>query len=112
MTKYTNPFYTIGEAITLLRSLGASPQCNIPEGQFDWREDILSVMVTRTYEGSSHYFNLEIHIDRQGFYELHQMLGGTATISEHSDLYDKVSLKLGAHLEVFMLSPKGEDLAL
>lgn len=117
MTKHSNPFYTIGESISVLQSLGVSPQCNIPEDQLDWREEIISVAAHRVYEGAgaTHHFMLEIHIDYVGLEEVYRKLqaeGVTVTVGPHSDEYDKVTLKLGSMLEMFALVPKGKDITL
>ena len=78
MNKYTNPFLTIGETLSTLKSLGADPLAPLlgatypfPWGNsyknIDWREHILSIMVQRVYEKGNHYYKIEIHLDTEGF---------------------------------------------
>lgn len=90
MTKYTNPFHTIWETIAVLQDKEAHPLSDLPESQVDWREHILSIIVSRNYESTEHHFGVDIHLDFEGFEALYSLIGGDISIVPHSAEYDKV----------------------
>lgn len=113
MTKHTNPFYTIDEAVAVLQSLDASPLRNLPA----WDEQILSIMVNRKYEGGSCYFGVSILILKEGFDALLELLpkdfDGNPQFepvrTKHTPEFDKLAIYLdhpGHMLEVMALIPR------
>lgn len=119
MTKHSNPFYTMGEALAVLNSVGANPLRNLPD-ELDWRTQVLSVMFTRAYNGSNHYFVVSVHIDAEGLGILLSMIdkstcpeGALEPVrTKHSEEYDKLAIYLdseGCMLEVMALVPAEES---
>lgn len=112
MTKHTNPFYTIREAIAVLKNLGTKPTENpfrYDESQIHWPDDILSVKTVRVYDEekpSNHHFEVEIHIDREGFNALVQLTGLNVMREPHSEGFDQLTIHPGSLLTVFTLEPK------
>ena len=107
MTKYKNPFYTIWEMLAVLKSAGASPMNNLPEGEFDWREEVLSVKTSRVYdEAYEHYFEVEIHVAKEAFDRLKELTGTEVTKRPHSDEYDYLAMRPSDLIEIFTLVPK------
>ena len=111
MTKHINPFYTIGEAVSVLKNLGAKPTSNpfkYNESDIIWPEHILSVCTRRVYdEHCDYYFETEIHIDKEGLDAFVEMTGLTILREYHSDGYDLLYVRPGSLLKVFTLEAKG-----
>ena len=111
MNKHTNPFYTISDAITTLRIMGAKPEANpfkYGESDIIWPEHILSVCTRRVYdEHGNYYFETEIHIDKEGLDALVEITGLNIMREYHSDDYDLLSVRPGSLLKVFTLEAKG-----
>ena len=115
MTKYPNPFYTHNEACAILENLGVSPLRNLPPEKVDWRELILSIITNRKYEGGDYHFVVSIHIEREGFDALLEMLPKDTCIprrSRHTTDFDKIAIYLDKDhymFEIMALIPR-EDL--
>ena len=110
MTKHTNPFYTIDEAVAVLKSLGAKPTSNpfkYDDADIIWPEHILSVCTRRVYvEHGDYYFETEIHIDKEGFDAFVEKTGLTTSREYHSGDYDLLCVRPGSLLKVFALVVK------
>ena len=110
MTRHTNPFYTIDEAVDVLRNLGAKPMAHIihpTEENFNWQDRILSVSAGRVYDEQYNYhFDVTIHIDREGFDALVAMTGLVISVEEFDDDYLAEVVYPGSLLKVFTLVPK------
>lgn len=112
MIKHTNPFHTINEAISILGHMGARPYDstfgrNVSDDY--WTEHILSIRAAREYNDHyEFYFQMEIHIDREGFQKLVDLTGLNIMRKPHSPEYDMLSVFPGTYLEVFALVPKEE----
>lgn len=113
MIKYTNPFYTINAAATILRHLGADPnklqaqaQAQNPSGatytfpwggsvgakpeeSIYWQDHILGIMVQRVYEKDTHYYKIEIHLDAEGFDSVYSLVKASNIADEVPPLLKK-----------------------
>lgn len=110
MTKHTNPFYTLDEALHVLKNVGAKPMSNpfrYDESEIHWPDHILSVRANRVYNDTyEHYFEMEIHVDREGFDAFVKMTG--LTVSRDPDCEDELVVRPGSLLKVFALETKGD----
>ena len=110
MTKFSNPFCTLDEAVAVLRSLGAKPKANpfkYDESQIHWQEHILSISAHRVYD--EHYvnhFEVGIHIDLEGLRALTDITGLSISREHHSDGYDALVVRPGTLLKVMALEAK------
>lgn len=113
MIKHTNPFYTIEESVAVLKNLGANPApVPIPfrydENAVYWQDHVISVKANRVYDDHyEHHFEVEIHIDKEGFDALVRATGlETIQKEKHSEEYDIWFIRPGTLLQVFTLVPK------
>lgn len=100
MTKYTNPFWALKEAQSILKALGANPVSNpkpsegtekplgatypFPWGKQPeavepdtvyWPEQVLSIMVDKVYaDGCNHYYEVKIHLTAKGFERIKEII--------------------------------------
>jgi hypothetical protein len=113
MTKFTNPFYTIDEAIEVLKSLGAKPMSNpfrYDESSVHWPEHIIGIQTSRVYDVQYKYhFEVEIHVDREGLDALVQMTGLNIMREPHLGILDALTVRPGTLLKVFALEAKEES---
>lgn len=110
MIKHTNPFYTINDAIDVLKNLSAKPLSNpfrYDESEIHWPDHVLSVHVSRVYNDKyEHYFESEIHLDKEGFVAFVSMTGLNVQREHLSDDYDTLYVLPGSLLKVFTLGAK------
>jgi len=125
MTKYANPFFTINEAEAVLKSLGANPlstksanpsttpsypfpwgnSYGVQPNATPWQEDILNVTICRVYEGESHHFRVDVHMDSPGFDELLRLIEQEAVEVPFSEDYRKLQVEPSPLLCIFKLIP-------
>lgn len=133
MIKHTNPFYTIDEALAVLKNLGADPHRGKsspgatypfpwgnsygakPEEPVYWQEHVLGIMVQSVYTKGTHHYVIEIHLDREGFDTVYGIMRALADEApellkkDHSDEYDMYYIEPGSLLRLFKLVPKEES---
>lgn len=132
MTKHINPFYTLVEATAVLKNLGADPRRSKPqnvtgvsypfpwgysygakpEEKVYWQEHIISVATRRVYdEHQDYWFEVEIHIDKEGLEALVALTGLNILKGPHSDDYEQWTVNPGTLFKVFALVPTEREAA-
>lgn len=124
MTKYTNPFYTLNEAISVLKSLGADPynigatnahswDSAVPtqDETIFWNDHILSVSTSRVYADFSHYNVVEIHLTAKGFDALVSIIDTPVHKKAFGDgtEFDMYFIEPVPLLKIFTLNPCESD---
>ena len=116
MIKHTNPFYTIQEALAVLKNAGADPdKLDLTPGcacETSWQEDILGIIVRPDHEGLGNYFVVDIQMyNAEGAFDRlkARMPQVEEKILPHSAEFDMRVLEPGSLLRIFTLIPKGSE---
>ena len=103
MKEYTNPFYTLREAIAILKSSGADPFK--ADGPYtSWQDSILSITTQNLYSGGYHHSVL-IHVNGEGFEEVVRLTDSADKVvrAYFVEEYDEYSFELSPGLKIFKL---------